>query len=172
MNLFISSCLICSFGDALITRLKTAGATDTVGGVGGICSEGEEKGFRRRRRCPLCQNGVLLPFCGVAAAAAALSFRRLDSDANTDTDHGNFAGGRVNRTTLTKREETLQKEEEETTSLARSPMLSLSLSFDDELPLAVVIRIAAATTTSAKEEEDNFKFMMFLAMFMKRDQVA
>ena len=96
MNLFISACLICFSGDALITRLKTAGATDTVGGVGGICSEGEEKGFRRRRRrCPLCQNGVLLPFCGVAAAAAALSFRRLDSDANTDTDHGNFAGGSI-----------------------------------------------------------------------------
>ena len=94
MNLFISSCLICFSGDVLITRLKTAGATDTVGGAGGICSEGEEKGFRRRRRCPLCQNWVLLPFCGVAAAAAALSFRRLDSDANTDTDHGNFAGGR------------------------------------------------------------------------------
>ena len=50
-------------------------------------------------------------------------------------------------------------------------MLSLSLSFDDELPLAaVVIRIAAATTT-AKEEADNYKFMMFLALFMKRDQV-
>ena len=98
MNLFISSCLICFSGDVLITRLKTAGATDTVGGVGGICSEGEEKGFRRRRRCPLCQNWVLLPFCGVAAAAAAvaaLSFRRLDSDANTDTDHGNFAGGSI-----------------------------------------------------------------------------
>ena len=90
MNLFNSSCLICFSGDVLITRLKTAGATDTVGGVGGICSEGEEKGFRRRR--PLCQNWVLLPFCGVAAA---LSFRRLDSDANTDTDHGNFAGGSI-----------------------------------------------------------------------------
>ena len=36
-------------------------------------------------------------------------------------------------------------------------MLSLSLSFDDELPLAVVIRIAAATTT-AKEEADDYKF--------------
>ena len=122
MNLIISSCLICFSADVLIARLKTAGATDTVGGVGGICSEGEEKGFRRRRRCPLCQNWVLLPFCGVAAAAAAvaaLSFRRLDSDANTDTDHGNFAGGRVNRTTLTEGEERLQKEEE-TTSLDRS----------------------------------------------------
>ena len=49
-------------------------------------------------------------------------------------------------------------------------MLSLSLSFDDELPLAVVIRIAAAETTD-KEEADNFKLTMFLALFMKRDQV-
>ena len=33
-------------------------------------------------------------------------------------------------------------------------MLSLSLSFDDELPLAVVIRIAAATTTAMEEADD------------------
>ena len=73
-----------------VRRTRTRFAASAV-----FVQRDEEKGFRRRRAAA----SAAVHFAKIGSLFSLLSRRRslrLDSDANTDTDRGNFAG-RVNR---------------------------------------------------------------------------